>query len=212
MLNRRTFISRTGIGLIAALPAVLALSAGLAPPAWASPAGDRASAFIKTMGDKLVAAINASGSLEQRRQVLAGIIDADVDVDGVARFCLGRFWRSATPAQQQQYLSLFRNMLVVNISSKLGDYRGVRFTLGATQDRDAGEIVSTVVERPNNPPTNIQWVVANAGTDPKIVDVIAEGTSLRITQRDDYAAFLSHNGNSVDALLGAIRQQVSQNG
>jgi phospholipid transport system substrate-binding protein len=80
------------------------------------------------------------------------------------------------------------------------------------QDRDDGEIVSTIVARPNNPSTNIQWVVANATTDPKIVDVIAEGTSLRITQRDDYASFLSQHGNNVDALLGAIRQQVSQNG
>jgi phospholipid transport system substrate-binding protein len=222
MLNRRTLISLIGISqigisqpgtrLIAALPAVLALPVGLARPAWASSEADRASAFIKSMGDKLVAAINANGSLEQRRQALTGIIDAAVDVDGVARFCLGRFWRTATPAQQQQYLSLFRNMLVVNISSKIGDYRGVRFTLGATQDRDAGEIVSTVVERPNNPPANIQWVVANAAADPKVVDVIAEGTSLRVTQRDDYAAFLSRNGNNVDALLGAIRQQVSQNG
>jgi phospholipid transport system substrate-binding protein len=211
MLNRRRFISQVGIGLIAALPAGLALPVGLARPARASPAGDRASAFIKTMGDKLVAAINANGPLEQRHQVLAGIIDAAVDVDGVARFCLGRFWQTATPAQQQQYLSLFHNMLVVNISSKIGDYRGVRFTLGATQDRDAGEIVSTVVERPNNPPANIQWVVANAAADPKIIDVIAEGTSLRVTQRDDYASFLSRNGNNVDALLGAIRQQVSQN-
>ena len=212
MLNRRTFISRTGIGVVAAVPALIALPVGVAPPALASPAGDRASAFIKTMGEKLVAAINGSESLQQRRQALAGIIDAAVDVDGVARFCLGRFWVIATPAQQQQYLSVFRNMLVVNISSKIGDYRGVRFTLGATQDRDAGEIVSTIVERPNNPPANVQWVVANAAADPKVVDVIAEGTSLRITQRDDYTAFMSRNGNNVDALLGAIRQQVSQNG
>jgi phospholipid transport system substrate-binding protein len=201
MLNRRRSLS-----LIAALPAVLAL------PAWASPAGDRASAFIEATGEKLVAAINGAGSLERRRELLGGIIDADVDVNGVARFCLGRFWRTATPAQQQQYLGLFRTMLVVNISAKLGEYRGVRFTLGATQDRDAGEIVSTIVERPNNPPANIQWVVENATTDPKIVDVIAEGTSLRITQRDDYASFLSQHGNSVDALLDGIRKQVSQNG
>jgi phospholipid transport system substrate-binding protein len=207
MLTRRLAIS-----LIAALPAVFALPAVVVRQAWASPAGDRAAAFIKATGEKLVAAINAEGSLEQRRQVLGGILDADVDVDGVARFCLGRFWRTATPAQQQQYLSLFRNMLVANISVKLGEYRGVRFTVGDTQDRDSGEVVSTVVARPNNPPTNIQWLVADATTNPKIVDVIAEGTSLRITQREDYASFLSQHANNLDALLGAIRQQVSQNG
>ena len=73
----------------------------------------------------------------------------------MARFCLGRFWRTATPAQQQQYLKLFRDMLVVNIASKLGEYKGVTFTLGTTQDRDAGELVATVVKRPKNPPTHL---------------------------------------------------------
>jgi len=207
MLNRRKFIS-----LFAGLQAAVVMPAVFSRRAWASPAGDRATDFIKATGVKLVAAINAAGSIEQRRVVVGTIIDSDVDVNAVARFCLGRFWRTATPAQQQQYLGLFRNMLAANIAIKLGDYRGVTFTVGKAQDRDEGEIVSTVVARPNNPATNIQWVVANPTADPKIVDVIAEGTSLRLTQRDDYAAFLSQHGNNVDALLGAIRQQASQNG
>jgi len=207
MLTRRKSFT-----LIATLPAGVALPALLPRPALASPAGDRALAFINETGQKLVAAINATGSLEQRRQAFGGIVDANVDVDGVARFCLGRFWRTATPEQQQQYLKLFRDWLVVNISVKLGEYRGVTFTLGTVQDREAGELVATVVKQPNNPPANLQWLVANAATDPKIIDLFAEGTSLRITQRDDYASFLSQHGNSVDALLDGLRKQVSQSG
>jgi phospholipid transport system substrate-binding protein len=206
MLTRRKSIS-----LIATLSAAYALPAGFPGRAWASPGGDRAVAFIKQTGVKLVAAIDAAGTLDERRKVLGTIIDSDVDVDGVARFCLGRFWRTATPDQQQQYLKLFRDYLVVNIATKLGEYRGVTFTVGAVQDRDAGEVVETIVKRPNNPPTNIQWLVANAATDPKIVDVIAEGTSLRITQRDDYASFLSQHGGRLDALLEGLRRQVTQN-
>jgi phospholipid transport system substrate-binding protein len=207
MLTRRKSIT-----LIAILPAAVALPAILPRAALASPAGDRAVAFIKATGAKLVAAIDAGSPLEQRRQVLGGIIDANIDVDGVARFCLGRFWNTATPAQQQQYLKLFRDMLVVNISVKLGDYRGVTFDVGTVQDRDTGEVVATIVKRPNNPPANLQWLVANATTDPKIIDLIAEGTSLRITERDDYASFLSQHGNSLDALLEGLRKQASQNG
>jgi phospholipid transport system substrate-binding protein len=207
MLTRRKSIT-----LIAILPAAVALPAILPRAALASPAGDRAVAFIKATGAKLVAAIDAGSPLEQRRQVLGGIIDANIDVDGVARFCLGRFWNTATPAQQQQYLKLFRDMLVVNISVKLGDYRGVTFDVGSVQDRDTGEVVATVVKRPNNPPANLQWLVANATTDPKIIDLIAEGTSLRLTERDDYASFLSQHGNSLDALLEGLRKQASQSG
>jgi phospholipid transport system substrate-binding protein len=209
MLNRRIFLSRAGVALAGAA-SVTALPAGFARPAWASPSDDKAAAFIKSIGDKLVASINAPGSLEQRRVVLTGIIDAAVDVDGVARFCLGRFVRIATAEEQQQYLTLFHSVLVNNISAKMGEYQGVKFTVGIAQTRDVGEVVSSVVERPNNPPANVQWVVANADSAPKIIDVIAEGTSLRVTQRDEYAAFLAHNNNSVRALIGAMRDQVSK--
>jgi phospholipid transport system substrate-binding protein len=201
MLSRRIFLT-----LIAALPS------GLAATARAATAAQAASQFVQATGDKLVGVVNGAGTLDERRRELAPIIDTSVDVQGVARFCLGRFWRTATPEQQTQYMDLFHGVLVGNIAVKLGDYRGVKFTMGRTQDRDDGELVSTVIERPNNPPTTVQWLIANAATAPKIVDVIAEGTSLRITQRDDYASFLTHNNNNVDALLDAMRKQVSANG
>lgn len=200
MLNRRN-----------ALALLSALSVGLTLRAQAASAAEAAGRFVKTTGDKLVAVVNGAGSLDERRKELMPIIDSTVDVQGVARFCLGRFWRSATPEQQQQYTQLFHGVLVGNIAVKLGDYRGVKFTLGRTQDRDEGELVSTIIERPNNPPTTVQWLIANAASDPKIIDVVAEGTSLRVTQREDYASFLTHNNNSIAALIDAMRKQVTEN-
>jgi phospholipid transport system substrate-binding protein len=200
MLNRRNTL-----GLLSAL------SVGLTVRAQAASAGDAAVSFVKTTGDKLVAIVNGAGSLDDRRKELTPVIDSAVDVQGVARFCLGRFWRSANPDQQQQYTQLFHGVLVGNIAVKLGDYRGVKFTVGRAQDRDEGELVSTVIERPNNPPNTVQWLIANAASDPKIVDVVAEGTSLRVTQREDYASFLTHNNNNVAALIDAMRKQVSEN-
>ena len=66
-----------------------------------------------------------------------------------------------------------------------------------------------MVERPNNPPTNVDWVISDPDSNPKISDVIAAGTSLRLTQRSDYASYLAHN--SVDALINALQQQAAQN-
>jgi phospholipid transport system substrate-binding protein len=40
--------------------------------------------------------------------------------------------------------------------------------------------------------------------------VVAEGTSLRLTQRSDYASYLSRNNNNVQALIDAMRQQAKQ--
>ena len=159
-----------------------------------------------------MAVVNGPESDREKRAKLTAIIDDAVDVDGVARFCLGRFWRNASAEQQQRYTELFHQVLVNNITAKLGEYRGVRFTMGRAQMRDDNAVVSTVVERPNNPPTNVDWIISNPTTAPKIIDVVAEGTSLRLTQRQDYASYLSRNNDNIDALINAMRQQVAQGG
>jgi phospholipid transport system substrate-binding protein len=205
MSSRRTFVRLTAASL---LPAI----GWLSQPAFAQGATGRASAFIKGVGDQLVGIVNGPESDREKRAKLTAVIDNAVDVDGVARFCLGRFWRTASADQQHRYLTLFHQVLVNNITAKIGEYRGVRFQMGRTQQRDDDAVVSTVVERPNNPPTNVDWVVSNPGSDPKIIDVIAEGTSMRLTQRQDYAAYLSQHNNNIDALIDAMRQQVAEAG
>ncbi len=199
MITRRIFLAgMTGT-----------LLAGMSVPAFAQSNGDRAAAFVKSTGDQIVAVMRGAGTTDQKRKVLGPIIDASIDVDGVARFCLGRFWRTATPDQQKRYTDLFHQVLIGNITSKLGEYQDVRLTIGRSQPRDDNDVVATTLERPNNPPTIVEWVVADAGKSPKVIDVIAEGTSLRLTQRSDYAAYLTQHNSDVDALIKAMHQQLA---
>jgi len=198
MTHRRHFLT------LAAVAALLPLSVRAQPT-------EKASAFVKSTGDRLVAIVNGPGSTASKRAAMTQILNSDVDVDGIGRFCLGRFWRQATPDQQKRYLALFHEVLVTNITAKLGEYQGVTFTMGRSRPQDEEAVVSTTVVRPNNPPTGVDWIIASPTTDPKIIDVVAEGTSLRLTQRQDYASYLTHNNNNVDALIAAMQNQVSQN-
>jgi len=201
MLTRRTLITLTATTALALIPAFQAS---------AESAADRAAAFVKATGEQLVGVVNGPGSIQEKRQRLQQVIDKAVDVEGVARFCLGRYWNNATPEQRKQYVALFHDVLLQNFTGKLGEYQGVRFTMGRTRSGDDTQVVSTVLERPNNPPTNVEWIVSQESGQPKIVDVKAEGTSLRLTQRNDYASYLARNNFSVQALIDAMRQQLSQ--
>jgi phospholipid transport system substrate-binding protein len=195
---------------------LLALAAGLLPalprPSRAQSDTARATGFIKATGEELVGVINANGvPLDQRRQRVAAILRRAVDVEGVGRFILGRYWRAATPEQQQEYLQLFEETLIHNLASRFGEYQGVRFALSRNQSRaEEDTLVSTVVERPGMAPFSLDWRVADVGGQPRVVDVIAEGTSLRLTQRSEYASVISRNGGNVAALLSAMRNQVRQ--
>ncbi|HBK04259.1 MAG TPA: toluene transporter [Acetobacteraceae bacterium] len=197
-------ITRRNCLTLAALSALVPLSAR-------AQSTDKAATFVKIVGDKLVAVVNGPGSVAVKRAQMTQIINSAVDVDGIGKFCLGRYWRQATPEQQKQYLALFREVLVTNITSKLGEYQGVTFTMGRGKPQDEEAVVSTTVVRPNNAPTAVDWIISNPSSDPKIIDVVAEGTSLRLTQRSDYASYLTHNNGTIDALIAAMKNQVSQN-
>jgi phospholipid transport system substrate-binding protein len=203
MPHRRVLL--TALGTAAFLP-------WFARPTLAQSA-TQAADFIHNVGDRLVAIVNGQGSHKQKSEAMARVIDTDVDVDGVARFCLGRFWRLATPKQQEEYQGLFHKVLIESITSKISEYEGVRFTTGRTTPQADGQSVATTISGPRKPPTNIDWVVGEVAGRPKIVDVIAEGTSLRLTQRSDYASFIVRHNDSIQALVDAMRRQIgSENG
>lgn len=197
MVTRRTLL--TALITFAALPA---------GTRWARAASaDVAAAFIDKLLHDLTGVVNGSGSIEDKRAALVKVIDSTVDLTSVARFCLGRFWRTATAAQRRDYTDLFHRVLVTGITAKVGEYQGVSFTVGRSTPRDDDVVVATVVNRPGNAPNKVEWLVSMAGGSPKLIDVIAEGVSLRMTQRDDYAAYLARNNNDVQALIDAMRQQ-----
>lgn len=171
----------------------------------------RAASFIQTTGQELVAVLNSNAPVEARRDRVAAILRRAVDIEGTGRFVLGRWWRAATPAEQQEYIRLFEQTLIRNLASRFGEYQGVRFDLGRTQQRTEDDaLVTTIVERPGSPAFTLDWRVADIGGQPKIVDLVAEGTSLRLTQRSEYSSVVQRGGNQVSALLAAMRQQLAR--
>jgi phospholipid transport system substrate-binding protein len=183
-----------------------ALAVLAAMPARAAGA-DAATAFIDKLLHDLTTVVNGPGSTEEKRDALVKIVDSTVDLNSVARFCLGRYWRIATAPQQRDYTALFHAVLVASIVGNVGRYKGVSFTMGRTSQRDDDNVVATTVTRPGEAAYRAEWLVGTASGSPKLIDVIAEGVSLRLTQRADYASYLERNNNNIQALIDAMRQQ-----
>lgn len=172
----------------------------------------RAAAFIQAAGNELVAAINDPRlDLATRRDRVAATLRRTIDIEGTGRFILGRYVRQASAAELAEYNRLFDDIIVRNLSARFGEYRGVRFSLGRSQQRTEEDVlVNTIVERPNTPAFALDWRVSEIGGQPRVVDVIAEGTSLRLTTRSEYSAVIQRNGGRVASLLDAMRNQIGQ--
>jgi phospholipid transport system substrate-binding protein len=172
----------------------------------------RATAFVDRAGQDLVNAINDQRlNQTQRRDKVGSVLRSAIDIEGTGRFILGRYVRQASPAELQDYLKLFDEIIIRNLSARFGEYRGVKFSLGRSQQRtEEDALVSTLIERPSNPSFTLDWRVAEINGQPKVVDVIAEGTSLRLTTRSEYAAVIQRNSGRVASLLDAMRGQIAQ--
>ena len=168
--------------------------------------------FVRQSGAELAVAVGGASSPGDKEERLSRFLARVVDQDALARFCLGRFWTAATPAQRSEYTALFRQSLLRGVVAQLGDYQAgsVKVTTAAPLVRADGISVPTTVERPGNKPVSITWLVTGEGPDMRIADVVAEGMSLRVTKRSDYGAYLTRNGGDVGALIAGMRAQVAR--
>jgi phospholipid transport system substrate-binding protein len=196
---------RTVLGAFASLPILAA-----APLAFAQVAPDAAKTFIAQSGQQLVTIVNGGASDSQKADKLRQLIDQIVAVDQVGDYVLGRYRNVVTPDQHSQYLALFHQLLSYNITYQIKAYQGVTFVVNSAAPMGNDTVVDTTITRPGQAPADVGWAVDEVNGAPKIVDVIVAGTSLRITERNDYASVVTSNGGQISALLSAMQGQIDR--
>ncbi|MBS1085425.1 MlaC/ttg2D family ABC transporter substrate-binding protein [Gluconobacter sphaericus] len=186
----------------AALGAVVSLAVATGA-AHASTATD----FVNSFGSRLAAVVNSGKSLDEKKKEVLPLLKENVDITGIGRYCLGKYWRTATPAQRDKYISLFDQVLVNTITDQIGNYKGVSFRVTTTTTTPDGERVNALIDRPGQPEVNMQLIIG--GNPPKVVDMYGEGASLRMNQRSDYSSYLARHNGDVDALNAALERQLN---
>ena len=58
------------------------------------------------------------------RARFAELFHDDFDGPGIARFVVGRYWRTASPKEQQDFIKIFEDYVVFVYTARLGDFGG----------------------------------------------------------------------------------------
>jgi phospholipid transport system substrate-binding protein len=161
---------------------------------------------VREVGDEVVDILKATDTNRRSRMTkLRGVFNRAFDVDGMARFATGRFWRDASTAQQLEYLRLFRDYVADLYANRFADYGGQSFEVVGERPLDDETIaVAGRIDQPPKPSTRVEFRVRKTSDGLKIVDVYADGLSLLITKRDEFTAVLAKNG--MDGLIERLRQ------
>lgn len=165
--------------------------------------------FIESLGEETIGAItNPDVSEELRLTEFERLFRKGFDVNTISRFVLGRYWRRATPEQQQEYQALFAEFIVQTYANRFRQYSGE--TIAVDGEREASKrdtIVSSQINAPDGPAVRVDWRIRTQGEGHKIVDVIVEGVSMAITQRDEFASVIRRGGGDIEALISELRQK-----
>ena len=176
--------------------------------------GVRAERFIDILSSEaLKLATNTSLSSSDRRREIAKLLNQGFDMPWIARFVLGRNWRLANPQQRKEYLSLFQAIVEHTYSRQFTDYSGQKISVvGHKIGKRKYIFVLSRIYDPDQSNINISvnWRLVPDGNSFKIVDVVIEGVSMGVTQRNEYASVLQRNGNSISALIKAMRQSLAK--
>lgn len=206
MVTRRTMLAgAAAMALVAAIGPM-----GFVRTALAQDPG--ASTFIDAMARQAIGVLETVGAnTPEGRAQFAQIFDQGFDVPTIGRFVLGRYWNTATPAQQQEYLQLFQQMVVSTYARRFQNYQGQSLQiLGTRAAGDQGDtLVQTQISQISGPAIAVDWRVRSRSGGYKVVDVIVANVSMSVTQRDEFASVISQNGGSIEGLLAVLRQHAA---
>jgi phospholipid transport system substrate-binding protein len=183
-----------------------------APSLSAAPSdnGTPAVAFMNRLWSSAVLLLNKQTPAAERQARFRQLFRNDFDCAGIARFVLGRYWRSATPAEQKEFLKLFEDYVVYVYTARLSDFEGEQFKISGSRPDQGGVIVSTDVITPGAPqPLKVDWRLVNDDGAYKISDVIVEGVSMTVTQRSEFASVIQRHGGQVQGLIDLMREKTA---
>ena len=193
-------VRRSSTGLVA-----FAAWLVLAAPAVA---GD-AETFVRETAGRVFAAYSDPITDEGREEVFRDVLSNTFELKTIARFTLGRYWRVASAVQREEYLRLFEDFLVLAYANRFRDLRGVKLRVVGVRvinERDS-LVQSEVGTDGTRPPIRIGWRVRHTGKGLRIIDVIVDGISMSVTQRDQFAAAIRAAGGKVEGLLAMLREK-----
>ncbi len=202
-MQRRQWFSR--------LIAVLAVASVPTLPSVALAAEEAPDALVKRISGEVMAAVKADAAIQKGdvNRIMA-LVDSkimpNVNFTRMTSSAVGRFWRQATPAQQQLLQDEFKTLLVRTYSGALGEVKDqtVSFKPFRAKPEDTEVVVRSEV-RGRGEPIQLEYRLEKTPEGWKIYDLNVLGVWLVETYRSQFAQEINSKG--IDGLIAMLAQR-----
>ncbi len=175
-------------------------------------AADSPAVFLERLSREAIARLGDDNvPAEERRARFREMLRENFDMHAIARFILGRYWRSASSAEREEFrrtlvdIAVHRFLPLFEEARRQGTVIDIARTLPAQGEEDVMIVRSAVRLSGTSEPVGVSWRIRREGDGWQIVDVSSEGVSMAIALRSEYAAVLERNGGNVRILVKRLR-------
>jgi phospholipid transport system substrate-binding protein len=180
------------------------------PAAAAATSPQEAQKFIQKLGDDAVKILSDKAiPLSKRESEIRDVLRKNFDLETIGRFVLSRYWRTATPDQKSEYMTLFSEYVLKTYARRLGAYSNERFKITSSKplgSRDA-IVLTQITQQAGGQPITAGWRVRDTNDSYKIIDVVVEGVSMAAAQRSEFDSIIQKQG--LNGLIEILRAKVS---
>ena len=152
-------------------------------------------------------AFKAKSAKEKRRSRLRQVIYPRFDFAEMSRRSLGPTWQRISPAEQQEFLKLFTQLLEDSYVTNIEGYNGEKILYGHERQDQGFAEVDTKITTEKGEEFAINYKLHEVDGDWKIYDVVIENVSIVNNYRSQFNRLLSKS--SFAELLDKIREKTA---
>ena len=175
----------------------------------AAPAAEAPDALVKRISQEVIDTAKAdkgiqAGDINRVNQLVETKILPYVDFQRMTSLAAGRYWRTATPDQQQRLSAEFRTLLVYTYAGALSQIKNetVDFKPLRADPSDTDVEVRSQVNVARGEPVLLNYRVAKSPTGWKIYDINVMGAWLVETYKSSFSSEISKGG--IDGLIKTL--------
>jgi phospholipid transport system substrate-binding protein len=171
---------------------------------------DQVKVFINEVGSQIIkSADDKKLSVAQRKAKIISVIDESIDADWIARFVLGKNYRTMSEEHKAAFTKLYRDFMINTYGPKFQSYNGKRFDVTDVTEQNGFYIVKAeFLPKDSNAAILVSFRVKERANKLVILDFIAEGISLIETQRSEFNSAISQKG--VDKFLEELKNRIEK--
>ncbi|MEM6621833.1 MAG: ABC transporter substrate-binding protein [Pseudomonadota bacterium] len=138
---------------------------------------------------------------------LRAIMETRSNMPQIARFSAGRVWLDMSDAQRSRYTDAFAHFVSVVYARQFVGFTG-NPNIQISKILDAGRkgfLVQTPLISPSGTPLSVEWLISDRGGKVEVVDIVVEGISMAVTQREEIAAMFESRGGDIEQLIATLK-------